>query len=92
MLRCSRCGCTQMSLTHSGPHTGAYCSECGFFVKWLTKEEARVISFRSAERDRYISETALLRKLKQWNMGKEIPTWVVNAVKDTPSIKGGWKE
>ena len=92
MIKCPRCGSFNMSLTHSGPHKGAYCAECGRFVKWLTKEEVRTISFNSTERDRYISEDALLKKLKQWNLGREIPSWVIKAIKDTPSIKGGRKE
>lgn len=37
--------------------------------------------------DRYISERELLNKLNAWNMGLELPRWILRAIEETPSAK-----
>lgn len=37
--------------------------------------------------DRYISVNELKRKLNVWNMGIEIPRWIIRAIDETPSAK-----
>lgn len=37
--------------------------------------------------DRYISVNELIRKLNTWNMGLELPRWILRAIEETPSAK-----
>jgi len=37
ILTCSNCGCTTFERKQKGPHIGAYCLECGTWIKWLPK-------------------------------------------------------
>lgn len=37
--------------------------------------------------DRYISVSELIRKLNAWNMGLELPRWILRAIEETPSAK-----
>ena len=32
---CNRCGCTEYTTAVKGIHTGAYCKQCGKWIKWL---------------------------------------------------------
>lgn len=37
--------------------------------------------------DRYISVNELIKKLNAWNMGLELPRWILRAIEETPSAK-----
>lgn len=37
--------------------------------------------------DRYISVNKLKNKLNAWNMGLELPRWILRAIEETPSAK-----
>lgn len=37
--------------------------------------------------DRYISVSELIRQLNAWNMGLELPRWILRAIDETPSAK-----
>lgn len=37
--------------------------------------------------DRYISVNELKRQLNAWNMGLELPRWIIRAIDETPSAK-----
>ena len=37
-----KCGSTNLWMEKKGMHTGLYCNECGAWVKFLTKQEARL--------------------------------------------------
>lgn len=39
------------------------------------------------EVDRYISVKELKRQLNAWNMGLELPRWILRAIEETPSAK-----
>lgn len=41
-IKC-KCGSTNVFLENKGSQVGIYCSACGKWIKWATKEEARVI-------------------------------------------------
>lgn len=41
-----KCGGTEFFIKKIGIHTGLYCKECGAFIKWLNKDEIRVIECR----------------------------------------------
>lgn len=38
---CVKCGNHIFVKRQRGPHVGLYCSKCGYFVKWLNKEERK---------------------------------------------------
>lgn len=38
---CVKCGNHVFVKRQRGPHVGLYCSKCGYFVKWLNKEERK---------------------------------------------------
>lgn len=35
-LVCKHCGCTEYNTAVRGVHTGAYCKQCGKWIKWLS--------------------------------------------------------
>lgn len=35
-LVCKHCGCTEYTTAVKGIHTGAYCKQCGKWIKWLS--------------------------------------------------------
>jgi len=39
--KCSKCGCKKMFTEQHGNNTGLYCSNCGKWVRWLSKDELR---------------------------------------------------
>ena len=39
---CKKCGSTDLYTDQKGNNTGLYCSDCGAWIKWLSKEELRV--------------------------------------------------
>ena len=38
---CKKCGSTDLYTDQKGNNTGLYCSDCGAWIKWLSKEELR---------------------------------------------------
>lgn len=38
---CKKCGSTSLYTEKKGNNTGLYCSDCGAWIKWLGKDEAR---------------------------------------------------
>lgn len=38
---CRKCGSTSLYTGNKGNNTGLYCSDCGAWVKWLSKDELR---------------------------------------------------
>lgn len=46
-IRCKKCGSTKVFTDTKGNQTGIYCSECGKWVKWATKDEIRLIDHNS---------------------------------------------
>lgn len=37
-VNCRHCGCTEYTTAVRGVHTGAYCKQCGMWIKWLPHE------------------------------------------------------
>lgn len=48
MIECKRCGSKKVFTEEKGSQTGIYCSECGKWIKWGTKEEIRLIHHTSS--------------------------------------------
>lgn len=42
-LCCKKCGSIDVYTEKKGTQTGLYCRDCGAWIKWLGKEEKRVI-------------------------------------------------
>ena len=38
-IRCKYCFGMETVLREKGPHIGAYCANCGRWLKWLSKDE-----------------------------------------------------
>lgn len=46
-IRCKKCGSTKVFTDTKGSQTGIYCSDCGKWIKWATKDEIRLIDHNS---------------------------------------------
>ena len=46
-IRCKKCGSTKVFTDTKGNQTGIYCSDCGKWIKWATKNEIRLIEHNS---------------------------------------------
>ena len=44
-IRCKYCLTTDVVLKEKGPHVGAYCANCGRWLKWLSKNEKNFVDF-----------------------------------------------
>lgn len=42
-----KCGCKEFFTQEKGTHKGLYCSSCGSWIKWLSKNEYNQIKGRS---------------------------------------------
>lgn len=38
---CRKCGSTDLFTKEKGNNVGLYCSDCGAWIKWLSKDELR---------------------------------------------------
>lgn len=43
---CNKCGCSQLFVEIQGKRRGLYCTSCGQWQKWITKEELQVAKAR----------------------------------------------
>lgn len=49
MERVCKCGGKNFFIKQSGNQTGLYCSECGKWQKWLTKDEIRLFNHKKSD-------------------------------------------
>lgn len=42
---CKKCGSTDLYTDQNGNNTGLYCSDCGAWIKWLSKKELRAFGY-----------------------------------------------
>lgn len=40
---CKKCGSTDLYTDQNGNNTGLYCSDCGAWIKWLSKKRIKSI-------------------------------------------------
>ena len=59
MERVCKCGSEKFFIKPSGNQTGLYCSECGKWQKWLTKDEIRLFNHGVK-----VENASLLERLK----------------------------
>lgn len=43
LFSCEKCGSVDVFIKKSGNQTGLYCGDCGKWIKWLTKDEIRLV-------------------------------------------------
>lgn len=43
-VKCKYCNCTEYDTVPKGPHIGAYCKNCGKFIKWVPKCSCKTVS------------------------------------------------
>jgi len=53
-ITCKKCGSLDVFIKPNGTQTGAYCSDCGAWIKWVGKDEQRLIE-RQIERNKEIA-------------------------------------
>lgn len=42
-MQCKKCQSKKIIITNSGPHKKASCSECGTYIKFVTKNELQFL-------------------------------------------------
>ena len=57
--KCSHCDSTKTKIEEKANQIGLYCAECGKWIKWLSKDEARVLKHRRLKYDRKIYDKAI---------------------------------
>ena len=40
---CLKCGSIDVFIEYGKPHNGLYCGDCGKWIKWLDKDEIRLV-------------------------------------------------
>lgn len=43
VFECPKCHSNDVFIEESGNQIGLYCGDCGKWIKWLTKDEARLV-------------------------------------------------
>ena len=56
---CKKCGSIDLFTTNNGTQHGLYCKDCGAWIKWLGKEEARLAELQIKSTFKYISENEI---------------------------------
>ena len=73
-----KCGSENVFLEENGSQTGIYCSECGKWIKWVTKDEIRLIKHNYENRLK-ADMVAMLEDLKL-EIEKNTVRWYVGRV------------
>ncbi len=48
-ITCNKCGIVNGFIKEKGTQVGLYCNKCGKWIKWLTKDEARLFKHNEAQ-------------------------------------------
>lgn len=79
-FECNKCGSFDVYLKPSGSQIGLYCGDCGKWIKWVGKEEKRLVERyieirnSSFSKPKYSYETAkqiIFDCIKELNFGSE---------------------
>ena len=57
---CKKCGSTDLYTDQKGNNTGLYCSDCGAWIKWLSKEELRAFEHSKKKENKDVIECEIL--------------------------------
>lgn len=64
---CKKCGSVELKCVKEGVHTGLWCSDCGRWVKWLNKDELKIIQMKNKKKtndeilEEILSELRIIR-------------------------------
>lgn len=64
---CKKCGSVELECRKEGVHTGLWCSDCGRWVKWLNKDEFKIIQMKNKKKtndeilEEILSELRIIR-------------------------------
>lgn len=53
---CKKCGSTNLYTDQNGNNTGLYCSDCGAWIKWLSKKELRAFWYSQKKENKDVIE------------------------------------
>lgn len=53
---CKKCGSTDLYIDQNGNNTGLYCSDCGAWIKWLSKKELRAFGYSQKKENKDVIE------------------------------------
>lgn len=79
---CKKCGSIELFTNVKGSNTGLYCSDCGSWIKWLSKNELR--AFNNAK-SKEIKAVDSFKQDKADKLEREIITWGYNCIGDLSS-------
>ena len=48
-ITCNKCGIVNGFIEEKGTQVGLYCNKCGKWIKWLTKDEARLFKHNETQ-------------------------------------------
>jgi hypothetical protein len=48
-ITCNKCGIVNGFIEEKGTQVGLYCNKCGKWIKWLTKDEARLLKHNQTQ-------------------------------------------
>lgn len=53
---CKKCNSVNLCVEVKGNHNGLYCSDCGAWIKWLSKDELRIFEHNKFKQENKINE------------------------------------
>lgn len=92
--KCSHCGSTKTEIEEKTNQIGLYCTECGKLIKWLSKDEARVLKHKKTNHDQEIYDKAirdfaqkLMSRLPMPSTQRLLKAWqILQATKREPEM------
>ena len=55
-LECPKCKSRDLFMKKSGNNTGLYCGDCGAWIKWINKNEIRIIQRQIEKSDKELDD------------------------------------
>lgn len=64
MFECPKCNSNDVFIEKNGNNTGLYCKKCGKWIKWLNKDEIRLVEEQIKEHSKTTQYTSLLSMMQ----------------------------
>jgi hypothetical protein len=79
VYECSKCNSSDVFMKQSGNQTGLYCGDCGKWIKWLDKNEQRLVERQI--NSNVSNETIHILKRKTWEEFRDSKLlWFINTI------------
>lgn len=78
-IKC-KCGSTKVFTETKGTQTGIYCSECGKWIKWATKEEIRLINHKGMSAEEKLDKIEQIVKRTEGTLG--LDNYTIQQIKE----------